>query len=114
VYTATISVVEVDVMAPKYRAQILLEPEQHTALAAIAAREGRSVSEVAREVIGRGLDDLAREAGAVWRARALALERLDHVRVRIEQEHGVFRGDLLAEARADRERQVGQVLGGGA
>jgi predicted transcriptional regulator len=35
----------------KYRAQILLEPEQHKKLAEIAAREKRSVSDVVREAV---------------------------------------------------------------
>jgi hypothetical protein len=39
----------------KYRAQILLEPEQHTALAEIAQRQGRSISEVTREIVAQYL-----------------------------------------------------------
>jgi len=35
----------------KYRAQILLDPEQHKKLAEIAAREKRSVSDVVREAV---------------------------------------------------------------
>jgi predicted DNA-binding protein len=37
----------------KYRAQILLEPEQHKKLAEIAANEGRSVSDVVREAVAK-------------------------------------------------------------
>lgn len=49
----------------KYRAQILLEPEQAKALAAIARQEGRSLSDLMRDIVaqylaGRG----APEAGA--------------------------------------------------
>jgi hypothetical protein len=36
--------------------QILLEPEQYAALAELAAREGRSVTEVARAMIQRALE----------------------------------------------------------
>lgn len=96
-------------MTRKYRAQILLEPSQHAAMAAIAEREGRSVSEVARELVSRGLDDLAREADSVWRVRALALARLDQIRGQVEREHCVFGADLVAEARTDRERQADAV-----
>ena len=39
----------------KYRAQILLEPEQHTALVEIARRQGRSISEVTREIVAQYL-----------------------------------------------------------
>ncbi|HKP51093.1 MAG TPA: ribbon-helix-helix protein, CopG family [Chloroflexia bacterium] len=39
-----------------YRTQILLEPEQHKALAELAKREGRSISDVVREILGRDGD----------------------------------------------------------
>lgn len=37
----------------KYRAQILLEPEQHEILAEKARREGSSVSHVVREIVAQ-------------------------------------------------------------
>jgi hypothetical protein len=37
----------------KYRAQILLEQEQHTALAEIAHRQNRSISELTREIVAQ-------------------------------------------------------------
>ena len=41
--------------AHKHRTQILLAPQQHQALSEIAAREGRSLSEVVREIIRQHL-----------------------------------------------------------
>ena len=38
-----------------YRTEILLEPAQHQALAEIAQREGRTISDIAREMIGEKL-----------------------------------------------------------
>ncbi|MCW5849153.1 MAG: hypothetical protein KIT87_03640 [Anaerolineae bacterium] len=38
-----------------YRTEILLEPAQHQALAEIAQCEGRSISDIAREMIGEKL-----------------------------------------------------------
>ena len=38
-----------------YRAQILLQPKQHQAIVEIARREGRSISEVVREMISAEL-----------------------------------------------------------
>ena len=35
----------------KYRAQILLEPEQHEALAQVAQQENRSISDLVREIV---------------------------------------------------------------
>jgi len=40
-----------------YRAQILLEPEQHQALAEIALRQNRSLSDLVREMLDRELAD---------------------------------------------------------
>lgn len=41
-----------------YRAQILLEPEQHAALVEIARRERRSLSDVVRQMLQEQLDEL--------------------------------------------------------
>jgi hypothetical protein len=49
-----------------YRAQIILEEEQHTALAEIARQEGRSISEIVREMVRAGL--LARQCQQIRRA----------------------------------------------
>lgn len=49
-----------------YRAQIILEEEQHTALAEIAQQEGRSISEIVREMVRTGL--LARQRQQIKRA----------------------------------------------
>lgn len=98
-------------MSAKYRAQILLEPEQHQTLQEIAEREGRSLSDVAREVIQRGLDAREREMEAIWQKRVEALERLDQIREAIKEQQGVYEGDLLGEARKEREQQKNDALG---
>jgi len=51
---------------------INLPPEQEARLAALAAREGRNVDELAQEAISRLLDDDARFAEAVKRGIAAA------------------------------------------
>ena len=98
-------------MSTKYRAQILLEPEQHKTLQEIAEREGRSLSDVAREVIQRGLDAREREMGAVWLKRTEALGRLNQIREAIQEQHGIYEGDLLGEVRKEREQQINDALG---
>ena len=40
-----------------YRTQILLDPEQHQALAEIARREKRSVSDVVREMLRKQIEE---------------------------------------------------------
>lgn len=96
-------------MAGKYRAQILLEPEQHTALVRLAQNQGRSISEVAREIIRIGLAIVEEDEGALWERRMRAFERLGKIREAARQRYGVYQGDLVAEVRAERERQNEQV-----
>lgn len=88
----------------KYRAQILLEPEQHRALAEMAHHEDKSLSEVMREILSQYFQEQK-----VRRLQAReALERLVRIREKNEREFGVYSGDLLAEVRAERERQIEQ------
>jgi hypothetical protein len=42
-----------------------------------------------------------------------ALERLIHLRESIEQRSGMYQGDLIAEARAERDRQMERIWSGG-
>jgi hypothetical protein len=56
----------------KYRAQILLEPEQHKQLAEFAARAGRSVSDVVREAVAEYVVARNRENESERRLYALA------------------------------------------
>ena len=44
-------------MANMYRAQILLDPEQHKSLVEIARREGTSISEIVRSAVREWLDE---------------------------------------------------------
>jgi predicted DNA-binding protein len=88
----------------KRRIQILLESEQHEALVEIAGQEGRSISEIVREIVDQHLKERARDTK---RRRAVdALERLTGLRESIEQRSGVYQGDLIAEARAERVEQM--------
>jgi len=48
-------------MGTLYRAQILLEAEQHRALTEIAQGEGRSLSDLVREIVGQHLAGRDRE-----------------------------------------------------
>ncbi|OGO38630.1 MAG: hypothetical protein A2W35_09600 [Chloroflexi bacterium RBG_16_57_11] len=97
-------------MAQKYRAQILLEPEQHIALQEIAQRQGQSISEVAREVIRLGLDVLEKDESSFWLKRMSAMEKLDQIRRSIQELHGIYESDLIEEARAERDRQLNDAM----
>ncbi len=97
---------KIKVMAQKYRAQILLEPEQHKTLQEIAYSEGHSISEVAREVIRLGLDALETDSEKLWSKRMAALAELEKIRQEIQEEKGVYQGNLVHEARNERQWQL--------
>jgi predicted DNA-binding ribbon-helix-helix protein len=95
----------------KHRTQILLEPEQHKALVEIAQQERRSISDIVRRIISQHLKERTKDAK---RQRAIeALGRLICLREKIEQRSGVYQGDLIAEARAERDEQMERVWSGG-
>ncbi len=89
-----------------YRAQLLLQPSQHQRLRQIAEREGKSISEVARGVIHRGLESMTEDEDALRSHQAAALGKLRAIRETVQDEFGVFEGNLVAEARKDREEGI--------
>lgn len=96
---------------------LVLEPEQYAVLAQLASRQHQTISEVAVEVVRLGLEALRQRsdvAGATLRQRQpeKALERLNSLREKIQQTHGVYPGDLVAEVRAEREEQIERMITG--
>ena len=93
-----------------YRAQILLEPEQHTALADAAQREHRSISDLVREIVGEWL---AFQDSEAQRQREFgALDELTKLRLRIQEQHGVYHKDLIEEVRLERDANNDRVWRG--
>ena len=88
----------------KYRAQILLEPEQHQALSDIAAQRQQSISHVVREIVQDYL--VERDLDEQQRQEILAIQSLAQLRQEIQTQHGLIRADLLAEARDEREAEL--------
>jgi hypothetical protein len=88
-------------MNNKYRAQILLEPEQHAALAEAAQRENRSLSDLMREIVDDWLARLDQEAQR--QRELLALEELTALRLNIQEEHGIYTGNLIDDPRRDED-----------
>ncbi len=88
-----------------YRAQILLDPKQRRKLEEIAHREGRSISAVTRKVIDAGLETLENET-EVWKKRARVLS---YLRARREKQPFEYSGDLINDARQERENETDQI-----
>jgi predicted DNA-binding protein len=98
------------IMGNLHRAQLLLEPEQHEALAEIAEQEGRSISDLVREIVRQHLaerDEQARRLSALH-----AIEELSQIRARLQEQRGIYHGDPLAEVRADWEEGIEQIWRG--
>lgn len=97
-------------MSNLYRAQILLERNQHQSLQELAAAEGRSMSEIIREAVAEYL--LERDEVNERRRRKEALEELSKIREEIEGRFGVYPGDLVAEIREERADELERVMRG--
>ena len=97
-------------MTQLYRTQVLLEREQHESLQQLAAAAGRSMSEVIREAVAVYLVDHSKE----WRKRQAldAIARLSELRQQLVEEYGIYEGDLLAEAREERDADMERVWRG--
>jgi metal-responsive CopG/Arc/MetJ family transcriptional regulator len=94
-------------MSTLCRAQILLETEQHQTLTEMAEREGQSPSDLIREVVREYLAE--RDKQRRLQREMQALEALVRIRKQAEAQHGVYHGDLLAEAREERGQDVERV-----
>lgn len=98
-------------MGRLYRTQILLDPEQHKTLAEIARREGRSISEVVREMIGRQLEERESDSQAQINRRLAALERIRENRDKILQRRGgvpidIDTVELIHRIREERDAEI--------
>jgi hypothetical protein len=97
-------------MGQKHRTQILLEPEQHSALVEIAHQEERSISDLVRRIVNQYLKDRAAHSE---RQRAIqSLRKLTDLRRKVEQRSGIYQGDVIAETRAERDEQMERVWSG--
>ncbi|HUT20643.1 MAG TPA: ribbon-helix-helix protein, CopG family, partial [Anaerolineae bacterium] len=76
------------------------------ALTEIAQEEGRSLSDLLREIVAEHLAQ--RDQDERLQQALQAVGALAQIRERIEAEHGVCTTDLLAEVRAEREQDVEQ------
>ena len=91
-----------------YRMQILLKPEQRERLERVAKREGRTFSDTARRALEEGLRVMEGDSDVFWDRRLEALKFLDGLRKQIQEERGVYQGDLVNEARTERDAQMEQ------
>lgn len=92
-----------------YRAQLLLQPDVHRRLRQIARREGRSISDVSRDLLEYALTQREKE-------RTARLERVRALRQAAEQIRLELGGnsvdvnivELIREEREERVRELGR------
>ena len=87
--------------------QIVLEPEQYQTIAKMAKYQGSTIDDVIKDVLRRGLQSMEE----IKEKRILALDRLNKARLEDEQKYGVYQGDIIAEVREEREKQLDQARG---
>ena len=92
-----------------YRMQLLVKPEQRKRLERVAKRQGRTFSDTARRALEEGLRVMEGDSDSIWEERFKALEFLNGLRKRIQEERGVYQGDLVNEAREERDSQLDQI-----
>jgi plasmid stability protein len=95
-------------MGSLHRAQILLSEEQHQALATQAALEGRSISDLTREIIARYL---AEREETRRQSQLETLDRARKLRQQIREEHGgqplaIDVTDMIHQMREERDEQI--------
>ncbi|MFO7662125.1 MAG: ribbon-helix-helix protein, CopG family [Chloroflexota bacterium] len=95
-------------MGDLYRTQVLLKRSQHQALQQMAEAKGRSMSEIIREAVAGYLIEQTEEAEEQLERNAL--DRLIAFREKIEARYGVYDGNLVSEARSERERELEQTI----
>jgi len=98
-------------MATLHRTQVLLEPEQHQALAQISRQRDRSISDLVREAVHQYLKQIDEEV--LLRKELEAIEKLTHLRKRLETQYGLLdEENLLAIIRDERDEELESVMRG--
>ena len=101
-----------------YRAQILIEQGQRKTLAQIARQEGRSMSDVARELIRLGLEARNETPEMRWRQHDRALARAAQLREAIRRRRGgqpvdLDVADLIRTMREERDAAISRGIADG-
>lgn len=91
-------------MGNLYRAQILIEQEQHQTLVEMAENQDKSISQIVREILQRYLREFERENKL--NKELTALEKLVSNRQQLQQQYGFLNEDLLEEVREERQKEL--------
>jgi len=84
------------------RAQVMLIPEDYQRLKSLADAQGKSLSEMIRDAVTRYLAEQEQLKQEQFRQ---SLEEIRRIRQQNAARHGIYQGDLVNEAREERQRQ---------
>jgi len=87
-----------------YRAQILLEEDQHSRLERLARESGRSMSQLMREIVAEHLARASEDETV--RLSLAALDDLARLRNTVARKHGILSVRFLDELRDERDDEV--------
>lgn len=87
------------------RAQLLLDDVQDRRLREMAAREGKSISEIVRQILD---EYFARQDRQAQEENLRALQMLDRIREETAR-YGVYEGDPVNQAREERDAEMEDV-----
>lgn len=87
----------------RVRAQVMLDLEDHQRLQSKCKEQGKSLSEAIREAVLRYLEDQEQLEQEKF---LKTLAEIRQIREKNATRYGVYQGDLVNEARQDRERQL--------
>ncbi len=91
------------------RAQVLMTREQRARIERLAEKEGRTLSDITRQALDAGLEQLEGDTDEALRRERENLLAMRAIRDRALARYGVYQGDLVNEAREERDRQVDDV-----
>lgn len=89
-------------MAELIRVQVMLDKSDQIELHEIAQKEGKSVSEILRELVRRYLEEQHRAESEQFRH---TLAKLREIRERNAAKYGVYEGDIMRDVREEHERE---------
>jgi predicted DNA-binding protein len=91
------------------RTQLLLEEDMLRKLKSAAEKQGRSVSDLVRELVENGLE---RQRQQELQQFETQLDKLRQIREENAAKYGEAAPDLLEKAREERNRELGELLWG--
>ncbi len=89
-------------MAELIRVQVMLDKNDQMELHEIAQEQGKSVSEILRELVRRYLEEQRRTESEQFRRR---LAKLREIREPTAAQYGVYEGEILRKVREEYERE---------